>query len=881
VAPYFENFDVNFDEGTGADNAGSTIDPCWTRNPVTGYHWGGGQGGTPTGNTGPSADHTSGNGNYVYAEASFTNPGLTADLESPLVDLSALTTPELVFWYHMFGASLGDLQVDVFDGTAWVTNVDQIVGDQGNQWFERRVDLSAFAGQTIRLRFVAATGIVPTQLGDIAIDDLSIDEAPTCPVPSAFTSALIGDTSATFTWTSGGASNWQIEYGPAGFTPGTGTIVNASTNPFTLTGLSPLTSYSFYLRDSCGTGDVSDWVGPVDLTTLNCSVGCNYNLRLTDSFGDGWDAFTGNFHEVIITVGGTPTSYTLLAGNQEDFTITFCDGDQFDVDFVNAGQWSQECGILVTDPAGATVYQRLPGTALGTGNLFSSIADCSSAIACADPSGLGAQGITQSTADLVFNSPGGTSRIEYGPTGFTPGTGTLITLVTSSPFTATGLTSNTSYDFYVQDSCGLGVTSNWVGPFTFTTNNCPPVTANFTYTVTGTTINVDGTSSSASFFTWDFGGQGASFDSVATYTFGTEGSYDVTLINSNGCGSTDTMTVTLDFCTPLTASFTEITNFLDVDLNAVGSLGLPTQYDWDFGDGNSTTTTGVLTNHTYATDGLYTVTLVLTNACGETDTVTSDIQVCDIISGNIAYSFTGTTFSFDGSGSSTNAVDFQWYFGDGGQDTVSNPSYTYTSSGTYNVSLVVTNACGESDSVTIPVTVCAKPNASWTFSVIQTSPFGMEVQFDASSSTGAISYSWDFGDGGTNNTSGFPIHTYNTPGFFYVVTLIVYNSCGDSDTLRSSLASIGLDNPQLGDELNIYPNPTSDFVQINWSGLPTDDPVHIELVDVQGRSVQSFDRELNQGNLELRLDLTGLAKGPYFIRMRQGRRELLRKLILD
>jgi hypothetical protein len=272
---------------------------------------------------------------------------------------------------------------------------------------------------------------------------------------------------------------------------------------------------------------------------------------------------------------------------------------------------------------------------------------------------------------------------------------------------------------------------------------------------------------------------------------------------------------------------------------------------------------------------------VLTNACGETDTVTSDIQVCDIISGNIAYSFTGTTFSFDGSGSSANAVDFQWYFGDGGQDTVSNPSYTYTSSGTYNVSLVVTNACGESDSVTIPVTVCAKPNASWTFSVIQTSPFGMEVQFDASSSTGAISYSWDFGDGGTNNTSGFPIHTYNTPGFFYVVTLIVYNSCGDSDTLRSSLASIGLDNPQLGDELNIYPNPTSDFVQINWSGLPTDDPVHIELVDVQGRSVQSFDRELNQGNLELRLDLTGLAKGPYFIRMRQGRRELLRKLILD
>ena len=108
--------------------------------------------------------------------ASFTNPGLTAELETPDIDLSALTVPELRFWYHMYGGSTGDLQVDIYDGTNWNTNVDLISGEQGNQWFERIVNLAAYAGQTIRVRFVSSTGTTPTQFGDIAIDDFQIDE---------------------------------------------------------------------------------------------------------------------------------------------------------------------------------------------------------------------------------------------------------------------------------------------------------------------------------------------------------------------------------------------------------------------------------------------------------------------------------------------------------------------------------------------------------------------------------------------------------------------------------------------------------------------------------------------------------------------------------
>ena len=724
----------------------------------------------------------------------------------------------------MYGGSTGDLQVDIYDGTNWNTNVDLISGEQGNQWFERIVNLAAYAGQTIRVRFVSSTGTTPTQFGDIAIDDFQIDEAPSCPDPSGLTAASVGSTSIQLAWTSGGASNWQIEYGPTGFTPGTGIIVSASTNPFLITGLSATTSYSFYVRDSCGPADFSQWIGPLDVTTFACSNGCFFNLRLTDSFGDGWETNSGSFHQVeLILNGGAPTLYSMANGSLQDYSIQLCDGDQVQLNFINAGTWSDECGIIFSDPAGAIVYQLIPGNAVPTSTLYTDSADCGPGPQCADPTGLSIQNIGLNSADVAFNSNSGISRIEFGPAGFTPGTGTLIALVTTSPFTITGLTPGTNYDVYVQDSCGIAVTSNWVGPVSFTATPCPPVTANFTFTTSGTSISVDGTSSTGSFFSWDFGGQGASFDSIASFSFANEGTYMITLVNSSGCGTSDILSITVDLCDTLTAAFTSSTTYLDAQFNAVGSSGTPTSIQWDFGDG--TTGSGVVANHTYTMEGLYDVWLILTNACGQVDSVMQQIRVCDVVSGNIAYTFSGTTFNFDASGSSSNAVTFRWYFGDGATDTLASPSHTYTSSGNYTVSLVVLNACGDSDSMLTQIQVCPKPTASWTFTVIQSSPLGMQVQFDASSSVGAVSYFWDFGDGNTNSTSGFPLHTYATPGFFYVVTLITYNSCGDSDTLFAPLSAFGADEWKDPVELEVFPNPVRSTVFISWQHLPTDDAV--------------------------------------------------------
>src|SRR5690606_148951 len=66
-------------------------------------------------------------------------------------------------------------------------------------------------------------------------------------------------------WTSTGTL-FDIEYGPTGFTPGTGTIIPGVGNPYTLGGLTGGMTYDYYVRQDCGVDGVSIWRGPVTFT---------------------------------------------------------------------------------------------------------------------------------------------------------------------------------------------------------------------------------------------------------------------------------------------------------------------------------------------------------------------------------------------------------------------------------------------------------------------------------------------------------------------------------------------------------------------------------------------------------------------------------------
>ncbi len=100
--------------------------------------------------------------------------------------------------------------------------------------------------------------------------DIGADEfAPaTCQPPTSLAAMNLSATTADISWITGGATNWQIQYGPSGFTLGSGTVVSATSVTTTLTGLMSATDYDVYVLDSCGATDISTYTGPVSFTTL-------------------------------------------------------------------------------------------------------------------------------------------------------------------------------------------------------------------------------------------------------------------------------------------------------------------------------------------------------------------------------------------------------------------------------------------------------------------------------------------------------------------------------------------------------------------------------------------------------------------------------------
>ena len=135
------------------------------------------QGPTTTYGTGPVVDHTTGTteGKYLYLEPSVLCFSREASLISPCIDLQGMNQPYLNFWFHAYGKDIGRLQVDLLSGTTIHKDIMMpIIGEQGNVWQEGYVDLSAYSGQKIALRFRGYTAI--GQKGDLAIDDLAITD---------------------------------------------------------------------------------------------------------------------------------------------------------------------------------------------------------------------------------------------------------------------------------------------------------------------------------------------------------------------------------------------------------------------------------------------------------------------------------------------------------------------------------------------------------------------------------------------------------------------------------------------------------------------------------------------------------------------------------
>ena len=164
--PYNEGFEGGF--GSWTQGGGDNFD--WIRL----------SGGTPSQNTGPTAAQE---GNfYVYVETSTpNNPNKTTILNSPCFDLTGVNSPVFSFRYHMLGNAVGELKLEASndDGTTWAS-VWNKSGTQGNIWNTANVNLNAYAGRSVKMRFIGTSG--NSWQGDMAIDNVSLTVANAGPV---------------------------------------------------------------------------------------------------------------------------------------------------------------------------------------------------------------------------------------------------------------------------------------------------------------------------------------------------------------------------------------------------------------------------------------------------------------------------------------------------------------------------------------------------------------------------------------------------------------------------------------------------------------------------------------------------------------------------
>lgn len=359
----------------------------------------------------------------------------------------------------------------------------------------------------------------------------------TCLQPLGF-SGTSTSTTITINWTNDpDADSVHIEYGPCGFNQGTGTMVNVSGATFTATNLFPETCYDFYVYTWCngvaGNGTTlfsfTTLCGPKTLpysenfdnnpggtstlvpNTPNCWTyvntsastavyGYNYTALNPNSTPNHWRMYNGaNTTDTLAIV-----SPQLTGLNQNDKRVRFwiksntaTPTRMFIGTMANPLQ-RNTLSILDTffAPQNYTEFTKVFTTATGyngtdeyvvfmMGNtataqslylddiVFESVPNCNPPVA------LAAGNITSASAAITWGTVNGTCfKLEYGPTGFTVGTGqgTVVQNATS-PTTISGLSPNTVYDVYIADCCD---TTAWAGPLTFKTNCLTQLSGTYT-----------------------------------------------------------------------------------------------------------------------------------------------------------------------------------------------------------------------------------------------------------------------------------------------------------------------------------------------------------------------------------------------------------------
>jgi PKD repeat protein len=193
----------------------------------------------------------------------------------------------------------------------------------------------------------------------------------------------------------------------------------------------------------------------------------------------------------------------------------------------------------------------------------------------------------------------------------------------------------------------------------------------------------------------------------------------------------------------------------------------------------------------------------------------------------------GSPVSFDGTGSSDpdgSIAAYDWDFGDGNTGTGATPVHTYTTDGTFTVSLTVTDDAGALDTQATTATIAANPlppiaDANGPYSGVVGSPVGFDGTSSSDPDGSITAYAWDFGDGGLG-TGATPTHIYSVDGTYTVVLTVTDNDGQTSvDTTSATINPAGGNVPPVANANGPYSGTEGVAVQFSSSGSMDTDGV--------------------------------------------------------
>lgn len=313
---------------------------------------------------------------------------------------------------------------------------------------------------------IASSGGNPIPVGVVYAGVACCSSTCDGPNPNLIVINQVTDTSAHVNWANvTGSIQYLVQYGPEGFPYGSGIEIQTTASEATLLGLNACVTYDVYIANICDNGGKSCPIGPYKVTP-DCDGDapgpeCTYTLELFNTFGFGWSNAS-----LQVVFQGTPTNYTMFFGTETILPIAIPSNVEVTISYL-AGFDDTGNSFNILDPDGNVIYSATAPPVPGQVANFIACADCQR------PLSKFMKDVNADNATIAWeNYPGadGEYLIEYGPFGFTWGTGTLLSVPADElKYKFTGLQENTLYDVYIRQDCGNGELSLPDNPITFRT----------------------------------------------------------------------------------------------------------------------------------------------------------------------------------------------------------------------------------------------------------------------------------------------------------------------------------------------------------------------------------------------------------------------------